>query len=226
VTAELAPFRVLVTGSRDWDYPEIVEDALTGLVLVRRPLVVVHGRCPTGADAHAAAWVRSVRGRPELGVGGRRPVVSEEPYGADWSRGRKAGPLRNETMIAAGADMCLAFIRDGSVGATHCAGLARRHGIRCELWTRAGRSEYLAHARRSGGNDAWVLRVVAGSEHASPRPVVAGVSVTYRGGPDRVVLAAAGQRLRGAVARVLVVPPASFDLRVVDVSPSVSVAWV
>jgi hypothetical protein len=49
-----------------------------------------------------------------------------EPHPADWKRfGRKrAGIIRNAQMVQAGADQCLAFIRNYSHGATHCSQLA------------------------------------------------------------------------------------------------------
>lgn len=40
-----------------------------------------------------------------------------------------AGDYRNAGMIARGADVCPAFIKDHSHGATHCAALATRTGI-------------------------------------------------------------------------------------------------
>ena len=122
--------RVLVTGSRDWTEPQAVADALRGVVsgLASQDVTVVHGACPTGADAHADRAAR---------VFG----MNVERHPADRSQGRAAGPRRNAAMVAQGADICLAFIgpctsprcrRPGphdSHGATGCADLAERAGI-------------------------------------------------------------------------------------------------
>lgn len=120
------PFRVLVTGSRDWSDHDVVRDALAWARYGHEAMVVVHGACPSGADAMASWWVRRYRFLS----------VSEERHPADWRRyGRAAGPLRNRAMVAAGADLCLAFIRDGSRGASHAAGLAEAAGIPVRRWT-------------------------------------------------------------------------------------------
>ena len=52
-----APFRLLVTGSRTWDDPRTIEQALA-VILARHPegVILVHGACRRGADAIAAAY--------------------------------------------------------------------------------------------------------------------------------------------------------------------------
>ncbi|MBT0771365.1 DUF2493 domain-containing protein [Kineosporia sp. J2-2] len=131
-TAENA-VRVLVTGSRDWSDAEAITLHLEGLRYVagrvQRPgLVVVHGACPTGADAIAAAWARA-------------HDVPVEAHPAQWAtHGRAAGPLRNRAMVTAGADVCVAFILNGSRGATGCADLAEAAGIPTYRITRPGRA--------------------------------------------------------------------------------------
>jgi hypothetical protein len=121
-----APYRILVTGSRDWDDELTVESALAMAVYQNVPAVIVHGACPTGADAIASRW--TVRHRI---IG-----LTEEMHPARWrGNGRAAGPLRNKAMVDLGADICLAFIRNSSRGATGCADLAEAAGIPTRRWT-------------------------------------------------------------------------------------------
>lgn len=107
--------RVLITGSRTWTDRPAIRRALAS---VWHPeAVLVSGACRAGADALCeSCWSR---------WGGR---VERHP--ADWDRhGQAAGFRRNREMVELGADICLAFIRNESAGATHCSGLARRAGI-------------------------------------------------------------------------------------------------
>lgn len=119
--------RVLVTGSRDWDRPGLVhlelERAFSQAMEAGEVLTVVHGACRTGADTQADSWARRLRGQ---GL----PVEIED-HPADWKGPRKrgAGYARNAEMVKLGADVCLAFIRDESEGATHCSDLAEKAGI-------------------------------------------------------------------------------------------------
>jgi hypothetical protein len=125
-------YRILVTGSRIWDDECAVWQALAETALAapdRMPVTVVHGACPHGADAHAARWARAAAAT------GRRPVT-EEPHPADWgSHSSRAGIIRNTLMVDLGADVCLAFIRGNSRGATHTAALAEKAGIPVRRWT-------------------------------------------------------------------------------------------
>lgn len=123
--------RVLVTGSRRFDDAAMIRTALDAVALGAAQagvplLTVVHGACQSGADAIADHWVRYHDGEP---------LVTAERHPALWrSYGKRAGMVRNELMIAAGADLVLAFIRDDSPGATHCAELASDRGIPLRVW--------------------------------------------------------------------------------------------
>ena len=128
----MADFRILVTGSRDWDDEATLALHLgmaSGETPDWRDVVVVHGACPKGADKIADTLARSHK-------------VRREPHPADWDTyGRAAGFRRNAEMVALGANVCLAFIMPctdakcrrpgphGSHGASHCARLADTNGI-------------------------------------------------------------------------------------------------
>ncbi|WP_392971070.1 SLOG family protein [Streptomyces sp. LN245] len=130
------PYRILVTGSRDWQGIGVVRRALAEVLAILpndQPLVVVHGDCPTGADIMAKAWALTTF-TPACTDDFER--VTEEPHPAAWHvHGNKAGPIRNKAMVDKGADVCLAFIRNGSRGASHTAALAERAGIPTRRWT-------------------------------------------------------------------------------------------
>lgn len=113
------PYRVLVTGSRTWtDVPKLDEALSLALMTHRGRMVLVHGACPTGADAQADEWAR-------------KNGVPIETHPADWSgQGRVAGFKRNQAMVDTKPDVVLAFIRQGSKGATHCAEAADRAGLK------------------------------------------------------------------------------------------------
>lgn len=126
------PFRILVTGSRDWLDAGLVHDALTQAVYGNVPAVIVHGACPAGADAQAGWWARRFK---HIGV-------TEEAHPADWRiNGNRAGFIRNQHMVSLGADRCLACISPctssrcrrpqphDSHGASGCADLAEAAGI-------------------------------------------------------------------------------------------------
>ena len=130
--------RILVTGSRDWDdIYEIIcalEDAVlewlegAGIelipgILYNADVTVVHGACPTGADLIADNQAKSM-------------CWNVEDHPADWRKhGKAAGPIRNQEMVDAGADICLAFIKDNSRGATGCAEMAEKAGIPVRRYT-------------------------------------------------------------------------------------------
>ncbi|HEY9353651.1 MAG TPA: SLOG family protein [Nocardioides sp.] len=123
-------YRVLVTGSRDWDDLTAIAAAIEQALIDSdgRPVLVVHGACPSGADRHADHYARWLRGRG--------CSVDVEPHPANWQlEGKRAGFIRNARMVNLGADICLAFIRNGSRGASHTARLAEEAGIPVRRYT-------------------------------------------------------------------------------------------
>lgn len=118
-------FRILVTGSRDWTDRQTIIDAFLDLNEWRPidwdDVVVVHGDCPTGADHIADVWARSVG-------------LKVEAHPADWSIGKKAGPLRNKKMVDLGADIVLAFPKGESRGTRGCIKLAQEAGLEVKIY--------------------------------------------------------------------------------------------
>lgn len=115
--------RILVTGSRDWTDEACIEAAFRSISNYPEYVTLVSGACPTGADAMAENIAA------ELGW-------NVETYPADWEQyGKRAGFIRNSHMVELGADLCLAFIKNESRGASMTADLARAAGIRLEVYT-------------------------------------------------------------------------------------------
>lgn len=112
---------VIVTGGRDFRDGRELYAALDALLAFSKPewLVIVHGRCKTGADAIADTWARS-------------RDIDCESYPAQWTRhGKGAGPRRNQRML----DTILA--RNMPTMVLHCPGgdgtadmLRRAHAAR------------------------------------------------------------------------------------------------
>lgn len=102
--------RVLVCGGRDY-----ADESRVALELVEvQPTVVIHGGC-RGADFLAHLWSQ------ENGI-------PEECFAADWSQGKKAGPLRNAKMLTEGKpDVVVAF--PGGRGTEDMVARARAAGV-------------------------------------------------------------------------------------------------
>lgn len=117
--------RLLITASRTWDRPDLIWTVLDIIAKEAAaagdgPLTVVHG-CAKGGDTHADEWARKAE----------HPLrVTAERHPPDYTtHGRRAPWVRDSAMVKAGADACLAFIRDGSKGATGTADLAEQAEI-------------------------------------------------------------------------------------------------
>lgn len=116
--------KVIVTGSRETDYPwtlwaiERVCEVWRQETKEADDFIIVHGDCPTGID-HAMDTFFRLYG------------FEVEPHPADWkTHGKAAGPIRNQEMVDAGADMCIAFPMGKSTGTRDCIKRAQKAGIR------------------------------------------------------------------------------------------------
>jgi SLOG family YspA-like protein len=111
--------RILVTGSRNWTRSDLVITAIRKAIRDAGDpdhVVIIHGGAQ-GAD-HAAAQYAARQGLPV------------ERYVANWrTQGTAAGPIRNQEMVNAGADICLAFPLGESPGTRDCMRRARKAGI-------------------------------------------------------------------------------------------------
>jgi len=126
----VSTFRVLVTGSRAWADAARVWNVLESVYSEEvasfryESLLLIHGACPTGADAQADAWAlwSIARGRP----------VGRWPFAADWNRGPQGGPERNLRMVQESRpDFALAFPQAmGKRGGTRdCMAHLFAHGV-------------------------------------------------------------------------------------------------
>lgn len=148
------PARVLMTGSRDWSDGVAAHDALSaGLALLGaspRASVLVRGGA-AGADSCLAGAATTLGMQQEPHIPDWRAHGPECP---EWDRRnttcKLAGHRRNAIMVAAGADLCLAFPTHGyhlapgedrartSRGTWNCAESAKVAGIpTVVVWGRA-----------------------------------------------------------------------------------------
>ncbi|HEY2159333.1 MAG TPA: SLOG family protein [Isosphaeraceae bacterium] len=111
--------RVIVTGDRAWECRELAEDVVRRLLAkYGQGLVVVHGAVG-GVDAAFAEAAEALD-------------ITVEAHRAEWARlGKRAGLSRNQRMVDAGADICLAVHRfiANSQGTKDCARRAIAAGI-------------------------------------------------------------------------------------------------
>lgn len=129
--------RILITGSRTWTD----KDAILQALRKHNPRVndeptVVHGDCPTGADALAQELADEFRVRTERYPAKWREHSENCP---DWHfplpTCKMAGFRRNAEMVSLGADICLAFQKDRSPGTQSTIQLAQAAGIPTFVYT-------------------------------------------------------------------------------------------
>jgi SLOG family YspA-like protein len=153
--------RVIVTGSRNWvgqwgiDKIFQVLDATLNLGRqMNQGFELIHGACPTGADDIANEW----------GIANSDEIMLTT-WPADWDLyGKAAGPVRNEQMMAAGGDLCVAFLRSNSSGTLDAIGKARRRGIWTVVIPYLGPGEMIELPPRSVGGLMMVTKGDGSSE--------------------------------------------------------------
>lgn len=119
---------VIVTGSRKWAWRKVIERQLGRLA----PTLIVHGACPTGADAIAEQWAKD-NAVPYHGI----PAV--------WQPGgtfdKAAGMKRNRRMLEQyPGQLLLAFPHPTlpSPGTNNCMGVAEDLGHPVWVFDREG----------------------------------------------------------------------------------------
>lgn len=107
--------RVIVCGGRDFDDKALVFSTLAAVHAERGIRHLWHGGA-RGADSLAGEWGRT---RRELSV---------HPTPARWTvHGKKAGPIRNQSMLGNGIDLVIAF--PGGRGTADMVARARAAGV-------------------------------------------------------------------------------------------------
>jgi hypothetical protein len=111
--------RVLITGSREFTDVAVARAGIASACWLLGPYyTIVHGAA-RGADRLIEKLALELD-------------IPTEAHPADWeTHGKRAGFIRNQAMVDAGADLCLAFLVAGQPcrGTRHCAGRAKAAGI-------------------------------------------------------------------------------------------------
>ena len=112
--------RVLITGSRVWVDEATMLARFREIDGTMEEVTIVHGNA-AGADRMAGELAAVL-------------MFKVEVFPAEWAKyGRRAGPDRNQRMVNAGADLCLAFPMPGSKGTWDCVRRASDAGIPVEI---------------------------------------------------------------------------------------------
>lgn len=128
---------VVVTGGRDFLYPDIVRMNLSSLYVQHGGFTLFHGACRdkrtgemVGADRFADDWGQPI------------PDVEVKRFEADWAlHGYRAGPIRNRQMVAEAVRRVpremihgLAFPTPRSRGTWGCVKEMSRFHIEPDVW--------------------------------------------------------------------------------------------
>ena len=117
-------YRIIITGSRKYEWKHRVHAYLNAMFALHPDLVVVSGGCETGADSQAHSWAFHHN-------------VTIERHFANWEAlGPPAGPIRNTEMVELGAEQCVGFwypsnLKKDNRGTRDCMVKADKAGILC-----------------------------------------------------------------------------------------------
>ena len=121
-----------------WGDPWLIKEAILEALSGQPGSVhtIIHGNA-IGADSMADAVARSLNLETEVHPArwGEHQENCKPSCKAE-RRCKRAGYVRNAEMVAAGADICLAFIENESRGASMCAKLAEDAGIPTKRYIR------------------------------------------------------------------------------------------
>ncbi len=119
-------------GGRRFSHRAVVWAALDRVLAKHGPFVLVHGAA-RGADSLGAAW-------------GAARGLTVDPFPADWAaHPRRAGPIRNAAMLAAGLDAAVGF--PGGSGTADMERRLVRAGV--PVWWPVGGSYHTRTTRTS-----------------------------------------------------------------------------
>lgn len=119
------PYRILITGSKNWTDKATIRHAIfetwKGVGSPKNTVLLVDGA--RGANSYAQRC-------------GEAFGFIIEQHNAGWKiENKSAGPQRNQHMVNAGADICLAFLIEPSVGTIDCIERAKEAGIPVEIYS-------------------------------------------------------------------------------------------
>lgn len=114
--------KVIITGSRKWDNPDMIFNAL--YKLEKRygdDLLILEGGAK-GADMWARVFCKQLK-------------IKFQTFEADWEQfGRRAGMIRNRRMLEENPDLVIAFPLPRSIGTYGMMEIAEKAGVRVIDW--------------------------------------------------------------------------------------------
>lgn len=132
--------RILVTISRKWKRWSQVREVLGKIYADYPDAILVHGDCPDGDRTVAGIW-KSMGGKDEpwparWGSPCTEVCRHKPKFKADGTEYCPVpGPARNARMVESNPDMVVAFVRNGSTGASGTYDLALGAGLNCVRYT-------------------------------------------------------------------------------------------